>query len=372
MKKNPWSLIDHSFLSVFFLILISGTIKSSTAQNLSAFVNIRNEFYVFEDSFTHQIDYLPPLSYKVGGNAIAFVDNKNTFKIYQYGALTAPIKGIVTDYAVSNELVFLRTPGSMYAFENGELNLLTRFAGPYVLGDSIIGFIDFASRNLYAYHDGIIKELKQGTTDPAGTFMAVGGNLFAYKSYDEVFCVFYHDSVYDQQTEFPVQVKAGNNVVAFLDQYEDGLRIFYKGQTKIVEEFNPRSFQVGNDLVAYVTHEGDFKIFWQGKVYTMGNYNLSKLQVKDNLVLYSDRLNYLHVFYNGKSYALENFIPSSINASQSTLFYYDQSNHLKIFSGGIEKEMPMDTYVTISNDYDVVKMQLQANQFRFFSNGRLY
>ena len=61
----------RSLLSIAVL-LITGILYCS-AQNLSAYVNIRNEFYAFEDSFTHQLDYLPPLSYKIGGNAIAFI-----------------------------------------------------------------------------------------------------------------------------------------------------------------------------------------------------------------------------------------------------------------------------------------------------------
>src|ERR1051325_3607208 len=153
------------FTAFFFLLLI----RTSYSQNISAYINVRNEFYVFEDSFAHQIDYLPPLSYKIGGNSIAYIDNQNTFKIYQYGALTAPIKGIVTDYAVSNDLVFVRTPGSMYVFDQGQLNLLTRFIGPFVLGDSVVGFIDYASRDLLAYHNGSVKLVKQGVVDAAAS-----------------------------------------------------------------------------------------------------------------------------------------------------------------------------------------------------------
>lgn len=344
----------------------------SFSQNLSAFVNIRNEFYIFEDSFTHQIDYLPPLSYKIGGNSVAYIDNKNTFRIYQYGAITTPIKGIVSDYGVSSSLVFLRTPGSMYVFDQGQLNLLTRFVGPYVLCDSIVGFIDYASRNLFAYHNGAIKLLKQGVSDPAATFMAQGGNLFAYMTYDNVFSIYYHDSVYEQQTTYPLQVKAGNDVVAYLDQYDPGLHVFYKGETKIIEEFDPRIFLVGNDLIAYVTDNGEFKIFWNGSVFDMGNYSISQLKVQDNIVFFNDRLNYLNIFYKGKSRELENFIPTRYNISQSTFYYYDLNNHLKIFSDGVLKEMPIETYLALSNDYDVVKMQLQAYQFRFFSGGKIY
>ncbi len=354
---------------ILLLCLINGFIAS--AQNLSAFINNRNEFYAFEDSFTHQLDYLPPLNYKIGGNSIAFIDNKSTLKIYQYGSVSTPINGTVNDYAVTNDLILIRT-GSLYVFDQGRLNLLTRFLGSYILGDSVVGFIDFASRNLLAYYNGSIHLLKEGVTDPAATFIGSAGNLLAYKTFDNIFDIYYRDSIYQQETEFPVQVRCGNDVAAYLDQYEDGFRVFFKGATKTIEAFNPRNYAVGNDLIAYTTREGLFKIFWNGSIYDIGNYIPSYFQVKDNLIVYGDRVGYSYVFYQGKSYPLENFIPQNISISQSTLFYYDQSSRLKIFSEGISKSMPIETYITVSNDYDVIKMQTIGNQFRFFSHGKVY
>jgi hypothetical protein len=191
-------------LPSFFILLFSFFIPLQ-AQNLSAYTNVRNEFYVFEDSFTNQLDYLPPLNYKIGGNSIAYVDNKGTFRIYQYGSVSTPINGVVGSYEVTKDLVLVST-ASLYAFDQGRLNLLTRFVGPYVLGDSIVGFIDYASRNLFAYYDGNVTMLKQGTTDPAASFITAGANLFAYKTYDNEFSIFYHGSVYVQPSEYPEQV----------------------------------------------------------------------------------------------------------------------------------------------------------------------
>ncbi|MEO5674532.1 MAG: hypothetical protein ABIQ74_07780, partial [Chitinophagales bacterium] len=182
MKRCILILAVHFSLFIFHF---------SFSQNLSAYLNIRNEFYAFEDSFTHQLDYLPPLSYKIGGNAIAFIDNKNTLRIYQYGSINTPVNGTVTDYQVTNELVLVRT-ASLYAFDKGRLNLLTRFIGPYVLCDSMVGFIDFASRNLLAYYNDGIHLLKEGVTDPAAEFISSAGNLFTYKTFDNLFCIYYH------------------------------------------------------------------------------------------------------------------------------------------------------------------------------------
>ncbi|MCY7410742.1 MAG: hypothetical protein LH473_10740 [Chitinophagales bacterium] len=355
--------------SLFFLLFIS---INSNAQNLSAYINIRNEFYFFEDSITRQIDYLPPENYKIGGNAIAYNDKQSTFKIYQYGNTYSPIRGSVLQYEMTNELVLVRTAGSLYAFEDGNLNLLTHFPGAFAICDSMIGFVDYASRNFLVYHNGNISTVKEGTTDVAVNFVAYGSNVIAVKTFDNTFGIYYHDSLYEQETEYPETVLAGANIVAYIDQYDPGFRIFYKGVTKKIEEFNPQIYVVGDDCMAYISADNIFKIFWNGNLYTIGNYTPVYFKAKDNVLIYADRTGYLYTFWQGKSVRLENFIPDKITIGRNTFFYFDQSNHLKIFQNGKLTEMPFDTYLSVVLDYDVVKMKMSQSQFRFFSNGNTF
>ncbi len=360
-------------LRFLFTACMALAFTGSYSQNLSAYMNVRGEFYAFEDSFTHMLDYLPPLDFKVGGNAIAFTDNRSDFKIYQYGAIQKPIDGLVQAYGVSNDLIYIKTAASGYAWDNGQLVLLTRFAGDYVLCDSMVGFIDAPSRNFYYYYGGKIRLGEEGTTtSPAATVLASGPNVIAFKSRDYAFKIIWRDGVYEQETDYPQNVKAGTDVAAWLDQYDNGLSVFYRGETKLVEDFSPRAYEVGNDLMAWVTRDGYFKIFYKGDIYEIGNYIPAYFKIQDNVIVYADRVGYTYAFWQGQSYPLENFMPTSIVISQNTVMYYDKSKVLNIFSYGEKHTMPIETYFATRLDYDVVMMEQQGKRYKFFSHGKVY
>jgi len=363
MKKLCYTFFFYSLL----------TIHNSLSQNLSAYLNVRREFFMFEDSFTHQLDYLPPLDFKIGGNCIAYTDNRSDFKIYQYGAVQKPIDGLVQAYGVSNDLVFIKTAASGYVWDQGRLVLLTRFAGDYVLCDSMVGFIDITTRSFYSYYNGKIKVAEEGVTaEAAATILASGPNVIAFMSREHRFKIIWRDSVYEQETDYPQNVKAGADMAAWLDQYDTGLRVFYKGETKLLEQFSPRVYAVGNDLMAWATKDGYFRIFYKGDVYEIGNYIPTYFKIQDNLIVYADKVGYSYVFWQGKSYPLENFVPTSIVMNENTVMYYDRSNILNIFSFGVKYPMPIETYVTTRLDYDVVQMELQGKRFKFFAGGKVY
>ena len=58
--------------SIFFLILVfSGKI---IAQPYSAYVDVRQEFYAFDNGAINKLDHLQPVDYQIGKNSIAFID----------------------------------------------------------------------------------------------------------------------------------------------------------------------------------------------------------------------------------------------------------------------------------------------------------
>src|SRR5688572_17426516 len=71
-------------LAVLFFILSTICSVSSLAQ-LAAYTDYRGYFHVFDKGVYHQLEYLPVKSYKVGGNAVAYVDNTNELQIYYNG-----------------------------------------------------------------------------------------------------------------------------------------------------------------------------------------------------------------------------------------------------------------------------------------------
>ena len=72
-------------LLIFFTILSLSYSRILNAQNISAYSDYRGYLQAFDQGMFHQLEYLPVKSYKVGSSSVAYIDNKNDFKIYYKG-----------------------------------------------------------------------------------------------------------------------------------------------------------------------------------------------------------------------------------------------------------------------------------------------
>ena len=74
--------------------------------------------------------------------------------------------------------------------------------------------------------------------------------------------------------------EAGRDIVAFLDVPDQTFKVFYRGEVTELETFTPKSFQVGDEILAYVDNLGKLKYFENGKVKTISNTSLNFIQLK--------------------------------------------------------------------------------------------
>ena len=54
-----------------------------------------------------------------------------------------------------------------------------------------------------------------------------------------------------------------------------------------MDPFPPKSYQVGDDIVAFQSNDGYFKIFYNGNLYTIGYYE-PPYRVADRVVAFQD------------------------------------------------------------------------------------
>jgi hypothetical protein len=354
-------------LLIFYLSLSYGY-----SQGLSAYVNVRNAFYVFDDSITKQIDYLKPKNFKIGGNCVAFISNDQSFKVYQNGRVIKVNDGFTTDYTMTGNYVVMKNNTSLHVYDNGKATLLARNPMDYVASDSIIGFSDPVSRSYFIYSNGNITPLTYDLIGNPINVNAVGKNLLAYTTLEDSLKIYYRRRLYPQPVQNATEVSAGKNIVAYKNNYDDDFKVFYKGAVTTLETFPVRMYFVGDDLVTYVTSEGNFKIFYDGRVYNIGKYYPGNLQVIDNLVVFSDELGFFNVFYKGKKYQLERYMPDHIEIGQNSIFYIGQDNRINLFSFGKQEELPFENYVSIRMDYDVLQVETSPSQFKFYYKGKIY
>ena len=63
-------------LPILFIVSIFLNFNSFS-QNLAAFTNYKKNFIIFDKGQTKQVEFLPVKSYKIGGNAVAFITNNS-------------------------------------------------------------------------------------------------------------------------------------------------------------------------------------------------------------------------------------------------------------------------------------------------------
>ena len=72
-------------MKFYFTLFISAFLFSNlTAQSLSAYTDYKNYFYAFDNGPNIQLESQPIASYKVGGNAIAYVNGVDNFRAYYH------------------------------------------------------------------------------------------------------------------------------------------------------------------------------------------------------------------------------------------------------------------------------------------------
>ncbi len=303
------------------------------AQNLGVYSDYKNYFFVFDDGKITQAEYLPVQSFKVGGNAIAYIDNSSNLKVVYKGEVTTLADGLVSKYLASDYLVSYSTNQALKVFDSGKTVKLTNFAESYSTGDSLVAFYDSQAKSFKVYYRGEIILLENDMLEPPVKNFKTGDNIFAYVNYLDQFKLFYRGEIIKVKTSNrPLPYEAGKNIVAYYDDTYN-FKAFYNGLTYDLETFQPKSFVAGDDMVAYVDNNEQLKVFYDGEIKTISSFAPVFYKVEDSLLVYNEA-NRFKVFYKGTIFTLENYIPTNYRIDFNTLVYLDQQGRLKAFYNG--------------------------------------
>jgi len=342
------------------------------AQPYSAYVDVRQEFYGFNNGTRTKLDHLQPADYKIGKNAIVFLDNQRNFKLYKKGVVTTINENLfTTQFQVSDHLILFGSANMISVIDGNEVVLLSRLCKDYAMGDSLVMFYDQNQTTFNGYHNGKITVLEnyllKGDDFPFKTNVKASDNICAYINFNDMFKAFYHDEVIILEDQRVLDFQVGRNTIAYND-INNQFKIFYKGQTIKIDAFSPKSYQVGDNLVAFVNYEGIFKIFHEGQIYSIGFYQ-PQYKVTDFLVAYEALNGFFHVFYEGKDEVLENVYPPYLTMQYKSLVYTNPANMLRLFSKGKTYNITNQTVTGYRLDYDVLQYKVGFNTFKFFADG---
>jgi hypothetical protein len=354
---------------LFLLLLLLYSLYSSS-QNLSAYNDYRNYFYAFDKGEFRQVEYLPVKSFKIGGNAVAYIDNTNEFRIYSEEQKFDITYGGTLTYYATDYLVAYRVGNVLSVFEKQRSQNLSYYCSIFAINDSLVGFFDESNYNFSVFYQGRVTELESSMIEPPKSIKS-GSNTLAYVNQSDFFKVFYRGTVYSIDNIAPLTFQAGSDVVAYVDNYDQNFHLFYKGDTAKLETFAPDSFKVGFGMVAYIDNPGNFRVFYNGTTRRLLSFRPDFFKVEGYTVLYGFN-NMFTVFYKGVVYTLEDYIPTNFQIANEGVAYIDVSGRLKLFLSGKTYTVSYEIINNYRLDGNVLTYSVGSNTTKFFWNGKNY
>jgi hypothetical protein len=367
MKLEVTQIIRNT-IAIGMLMVICHNTNAQT--NLSAYTDVFNKFYCFDNGATSELEYLAPREYKVGRTGIAYLDNLGIFKVYRYGVMNKVNTNFTSAFGVSDNFIFYKTQTSLHVIDADDDIELCRSVGEYAVGDSIILYYDRIRNILNAYYGGKTIELETNLATNTHDNFKVSDNVIAYTNFMDQFKVLMYGETQVLEAQ-PVQdYQVGRNIVAYTD-INNQFKICTGGEPIVADAFAPKRYTVGDNVVAFVGYDGYFKIFYEGKVHQIGYFD-KRFLVSDYVVAFEDGAGFFKVFYKGNIYDIDNFYPEKFLLGYRSMTYINKGNVMRMFSDGAIHDVTtmVNNLENVRMDYDVLQYKVGANMFRFFVEGK--
>lgn len=189
---------------------------------------------------------------------------------------------------------------------------------------------------------------------------AYGDSLIAYNDYYGEFKVFYKGETHIVENR-PVKIfKVKDNCLVYIDINSE-MKLFKGGKVVSLEFGNlPISFETNLNIVAYVDGLNNFTCYYKGGFYDLQSFAPKSYTIGENMVAYIDNKNRLKAFYNGRIYEILDYEPKSYEAIEDLLLFYDLRDYLYVFYKGETyqlsnykpKEVQVDNGIIVYKDLD--------------------
>jgi len=154
------------------------TINFWVGNNLVAYLNEYNEFYIYDNEYSAQLENYPPEKVYVSNEFVAYIDDDNEFKIYYRGNVEDIDINAVDIIAIKDDIiVWADGNGYFYYWQDGEKILLENYTPQEVQID--------LNHIVYADYDGRLKGVYNGKkveyTDEIVESFDLFGNVLRYQ-----------------------------------------------------------------------------------------------------------------------------------------------------------------------------------------------
>jgi len=358
------------FPFIFFLLTIA-FLDDTKSQELAAFSNFRDNFYVFDDGRFIKLEHLPVESYKVNKWAVAYQNSNGALIVYVHGQ-KHKLTEVVEDYKLTESLLVYHYGSNLFVYDGIRKKKLSMDCPYFKANGDAVAFYDRINKEFRFYYKGVVSDVESALSNEPVRNYKVGDNILAYLGPNGYLNYFYKGKGGEiMLAEGRPNYRVDKNIIAYYDPNTSDFKVFLNGVNHQIDFYRPSSFKVADNRVAYVKDNGRFCVFQDGEESTISYITPEFYHVEDSLIIYEEN-GYLKSYYNHQPYTLENYIPPTMKYEFNTLAYLNKQRYLEVFSRGKKQSL---TYETI-NDFDVfwgvVWYNLGVNTNNIFYNGKKY
>jgi len=355
------------FTAVLIFTIIC--VKSACSQSLGAFTDYDKHLIVFDDGTFRDLEFQEVRSFAVGSGCVAYVDNGGSLKAYT-NHISYNVSPSVSAYTITDNLFTFQVGTQLYVFEKGDKRLLSAFTGNFMVGDSIVAFIDTNKHYFSIYTDGQVYVLADIIVEDGAKFW-LGDNTVAYIDIHNILRLVCGRKQYELFNVIDdIVVDLGRNVAAFIDKSDGRFKIFFDGELNDIEQFTPKSFKCGYESVAYVNDMENFKFFYNGEIFDIAGFQPDFYELNRHLLVYGLNDQFF-TFYDGQPYLVENYIPQKYSLDGNLLTYVDQNGYLCVFENGEKNVLSYN-----ANEFyavgDLVIFNEGLNTTKIYYRGKTY
>jgi hypothetical protein len=149
--------------SAALFLLLSNT--ALQAQDIGAFRDYRDHFFVFDRGTFTELEVLPPRAFATGGNYLAYASSNGDLKVYRNGALRTIDMNIATAPVVTDHYFGYVSAGVFRLYTGDSLITLCSSTGGFVVQDSIVGYRDVVNRMIHVHYRGRTEAVEDALLD---------------------------------------------------------------------------------------------------------------------------------------------------------------------------------------------------------------
>ena len=351
---------------LFFIVVLVTKISAQVAP----FIDFSGYLNTFYKGNIRTLEFQRINSFSAGDNIVAYVDNRENFKIFD-GEKVEQITVQQVKFQHSDNIVAWQIGSFLYAFENGNKKTLCANVGEFIVKDSLVVYQDTRFKTINVWYKNEIIQLMQQTGD-MNMPEAIGENIIGFKDNGDIYRIFWRGNLFEVGgNAYLMEMNAGTDVISFNNSVTKNFTIFSKGEFYDVETAFVKKYKSGRGFVIYEDQIGNLWKFENANKFNVSDFNSGLWEVNDEGFFWNEN-NLLFTLVNNVKTQIINYLPSDFKLKNNIFAYRNNNGGVSIFYNGKNTLLTNQIESSYSIYGNSVLVELFNKSFLFYSNGETY